>query len=89
MAHLQPTNPRLRQPAAAAPPVLQPEEGLYTADYVDPARILDTKMPRIYFAGSYVKNRYPIDSAEGACLTGLSAVTALRCDRKHEQATAH
>lgn len=59
---------------------LLPEEGLYTADYVHPSRILCTKMPGIYFAGSYVKNSYPVDSAEGACLTALNAVAALQRD---------
>jgi len=59
---------------------LLPEEGLYTADYVDPSRILCTKMRGVYFAGSYVKNSYPVDSGEGACLTALNAVAALQRD---------
>lgn len=57
---------------------LQPEEGLYTADYVDPSQILRTKIRGVYFAGSYVKNSYPVDSAEGACLTALNAVASLQ-----------
>jgi len=59
---------------------LLPEEGLYTADYVDPARILCARMRGLYFAGSYVKNSYPVDSAEGACRTALNAVAALKRD---------
>jgi len=62
---------------------LLPEEGLYTADYVDPSRILCTKMRGVYFAGSYVKNSYPVDSGEGACLTALNAVAALQRDFAH------
>jgi len=64
----------------AVRPNLLPEEGLYTADYVHPSRILRVKARGIYFAGSYVKNRYPVDSGEGACLTALNAVAALRRD---------
>jgi glycine/D-amino acid oxidase-like deaminating enzyme len=56
------------------------EEGLYTADYVKPSRILRSGMPRVYFAGSYVRNSYPVDSGEGACLTALNAVTAMKRD---------
>jgi hypothetical protein len=66
---------------------LLPEEGLYTADYVDPSRILCTRIRGIYFAGSYVKNSYPVDSAEGACLTALNAVAALQRDFAQGQKT--
>jgi glycine/D-amino acid oxidase-like deaminating enzyme len=61
-----------------------PEEGLYTADYVDPARVLDSDLPGVYFAGSYVGNSYPVDSAEGACLTALNAIAALKRDLGRE-----
>lgn len=52
-------------------------ESVFAADYVR----LDRALPRwplhVYFAGSYLKNPYPLDSAEGATRTAIEACRAL------------
>lgn len=50
-------------------------EVVWAADYVDPEQVADRN--RVMFAGSWLKNTYPVDSAEGAALSGLAGVTRL------------
>jgi predicted NAD/FAD-binding protein len=54
-----------------------PEEAIYSANYVDPRKILITQRREIYFCGSYTKNLYPVDSGEGAARSAKIAVTDL------------
>lgn len=56
----------------------RPDEALYTADYIDPAKLLARPQPNLYFAGSYVKNSYPVDSGEGAARTALAVVQQMQ-----------
>jgi hypothetical protein len=55
-----------------------PDEAVYAADYVIPGRILRQPQPRIHFAGSYVKNSYPMDSGESAARSAFDTVAAMR-----------
>lgn len=55
-------------------------EAVYAADYVPPERILRHHQQRLYFAGSYVTNTYPIDSGEGAARSAFNAVCRIRAD---------
>jgi glycine/D-amino acid oxidase-like deaminating enzyme len=58
----------------------QPDEALYTADYVDPRRLLVRPQANLYFAGSYIRNSYPVDSGEGAARSALAAVRQMQSD---------
>ncbi|GIJ57127.1 FAD-dependent oxidoreductase [Virgisporangium aurantiacum] len=58
----------------------KPREAVYSADYVDRNRILRHAHPRLYFAGSYLRNSYPVDSAEAAARSAFDAVRQLRHD---------
>lgn len=53
-------------------------EAIYIADYQDPVRVLAQPLAHVYFAGSCMKNSYPVDSGEGAARSALNVVTALR-----------
>jgi hypothetical protein len=61
---------------------LRPDEALYTADYVNPDKVLKRPRSHIYFAGSYLRNSYPVDSGEGATRTALAAVR--RMERRYD-----
>lgn len=56
----------------------QPDEGLFTADYIRPEALLDSRRSRAFFAGSYLKNSYPVDSGEGAARSAFAAVQRLQ-----------
>jgi glycine/D-amino acid oxidase-like deaminating enzyme len=58
----------------------QPDEALYTADYLDPRRLLGRPQPNLYFAGSYIRNSYPVDSGEGAARSALAVVRQMQSD---------
>jgi glycine/D-amino acid oxidase-like deaminating enzyme len=58
----------------------QPAEAIYAADYIRPTSILRRNLPRIYFAGSYIKNSYPIDSGESAARSAFNAVQRIQRD---------
>ncbi|MCS7478749.1 FAD-dependent oxidoreductase [Umezawaea endophytica] len=57
-----------------------PGEAVFTGEYVDPLRIEQPLQHRVYFAGSYTDNSYPLDSAEGACRSAYYAVARLAKD---------
>lgn len=59
---------------------LSPGEAVYVGEYVDPLRIEQPLRHRVYFAGSYTDNSYPLDSAEGACRSAYYAVARLAKD---------
>jgi glycine/D-amino acid oxidase-like deaminating enzyme len=61
-----------------------PEEAVYAADYLDPDKLLNRRYPHVYFAGSYLKNSYPVDSGEGAARTAFEAVRRMRLDHPVE-----
>jgi predicted NAD/FAD-binding protein len=58
----------------------QPEEAIYAADYLKPDAILRQRAPHLYFAGSYIKNSYPVDSGEGAARSAFAAVQKIERD---------
>lgn len=58
------------------------DEAVYCADYVHRDAIVPGGIPGVYFAGSYVDNSYPLDSAEGATRTAWDAVEQIR--REHD-----
>lgn len=58
----------------------RPGEAILAGDYTRPEQILRRPSRRLYFAGSHIRNSYPMDSAEGAVLTARAAVRALRRD---------
>jgi hypothetical protein len=58
----------------------RPEEAIYAADYIRPGAVLRQSRPHIYFAGSYIKNSYPIDSGEGAARSAMDAVQRIQHD---------
>jgi hypothetical protein len=53
-------------------------EAIFIADYQDPARVLAQPLAHVYFAGSCMKNSYPVDSGEGAARSAHNAVEAMR-----------
>lgn len=55
-----------------------PEEAIYAADHVDPGKMLKRALPHVYFAGSCMKNSYPIDSGEGAARTAFDVVQRMQ-----------
>lgn len=61
-------------------PNRRPGEAVYVGDYLRPERILRRRLPGVFFAGSAIRNSYPIDSAEGAARSALAAVRELRRD---------
>jgi 1-acyl-sn-glycerol-3-phosphate acyltransferase/glycine/D-amino acid oxidase-like deaminating enzyme len=69
LAH-QPLRVRIR-------PNLSPGEAVFVGEYVDPRGLEESLRRRVYFAGSYTDNSYPLDSAEGACRSAFYAVTRL------------
>jgi len=58
----------------------RPEEAIYAADYLRPGAILRQCRPHVYFAGSCIKNSYPIDSGEGAARSAFDAVQRIQRD---------
>lgn len=57
----------------------RPDEGVFSAEYVDPAAILrGGPAAHLYFAGSYVRNSYPIDSGEAAARSARQVVEQMR-----------
>ncbi len=58
------------------------DEAVYCADYVNRDAIVPAGLSRVYFAGSYVENSYPLDSAEGAARSAWDAVGRIR--REHD-----
>lgn len=58
----------------------RPDEALYTADQLDPRRLLARPQPNLYFAGSYIGNCYPVDSGEGAARSAFAAVRQMQSD---------
>jgi len=58
----------------------RPEEAIFSADYIRPGAILRQCLPHVYFAGSYIKNSYPIDSGEGAARSAFDAVQRIQRD---------
>jgi 1-acyl-sn-glycerol-3-phosphate acyltransferase/glycine/D-amino acid oxidase-like deaminating enzyme len=61
-------------------PNLDPAEAVFVGEYVDPVRLEKPTRGRVYFAGSYTDNSYPLDSAEGACRSAYAAVERLARD---------
>lgn len=59
---------------------LLPGEAVFVGEYVDPSRLEAPLRGRVYFAGSYTDNSYPLDSAEGACRSAFLAVRRLAAD---------
>ncbi|MFE5285883.1 FAD-dependent oxidoreductase [Nocardia sp. NPDC056611] len=55
-------------------------EAIFSADFVDQNAILVEPAQHIYFAGSYTKNSYPVDSGEGAARAAFNAVERLAGD---------
>jgi len=55
----------------------RPAEAVFVGDYLEPDRILRHRVGNLYFAGSAVRNSYPIDSAEGAVRSAFNAVDRL------------
>lgn len=76
-AHLELRHPVLR---VRRRPNQRPGEGILSSDYLRPDRILRRPVQGLYFAGSALRNSYPIDSAEGAVRTGLIVAARLRRD---------
>ncbi|MEV4887793.1 FAD-dependent oxidoreductase [Nonomuraea sp. NPDC055795] len=66
----------------------RPGEAILAGDYTRPEHILRRPSRRLYFAGSHIRNSYPMDSAEGAVLTALAAVRALLRDHPLGAASA-
>lgn len=60
-----------------ARPNQRPGEAVFGGNSVAPHRILRERVARIYFAGSHVRNSYPIDSAESAARSAVNAVEDL------------
>lgn len=58
----------------------RPDEAIFTAEYVDPAKALARTPPNIFFAGSFIKNSYPVDSGEGAARSAFNAVQHMRSE---------
>lgn len=61
-------------------PNQRPGEAILVGDYLRPDRILRQPLPGVYFAGSAIHNSYPIDSAEGAARSSLTAAALIRHD---------
>lgn len=61
-------------------PNQRPGEAILAGDYLRHDRILRRPAPGVYFAGSAIHNSYPIDSAEGAARTALTAAALIRRD---------
>jgi 1-acyl-sn-glycerol-3-phosphate acyltransferase len=55
-------------------------EAVFVGEYVDPLRLEESLEQRVYFAGSYTENSYPLDSGEGACRSAFHAVERLAKD---------
>jgi len=66
----------------------QPAEAIYAADYLKPGFILRRGHQNFYFAGSYLKNSYPIDSGEGAARSAFDAVQRIQRDYRLTSAAA-
>jgi len=58
----------------------RPEEAIYAADYIKPDAILRRSYEHVYFAGSFIRNSYPIDSGEGAARSAFEAVQRIQRD---------
>ena len=58
----------------------RPGEGIMIGDYLRPERILRRPFPGLYFAGSCMRNSYPLDSAEGAARSAFNAFCRIRRD---------
>ena len=56
---------------------LRPDEAIFTADYLDRGRVLP-RMPGLFFAGSYIRNSYPVDSGEGAARSAFDVVQRMQ-----------
>lgn len=56
---------------------LSPSEAVFVGEYVDPRPLEQSFDDRVFFAGSYTENSYPLDSAEGACRSAFHAVSRL------------
>ena len=56
---------------------LSRSEAVFVGEYVDPRRIEESFGGRVYFAGSYTDNSYPLDSGEGACRSAFLAAGRL------------
>ncbi|UOX85605.1 FAD-dependent oxidoreductase [Amycolatopsis sp. FBCC-B4732] len=56
---------------------LSPSEAVFVGEYVDPRPLEQAFGDRVFFAGSYTRNSYPLDSAEGACRSAFNAVSRL------------
>lgn len=58
----------------------RPGEAVYGGNSLRADRILRRPVRRLYFAGSHVRNSYPIDSAESAARSAVNAVDELGRD---------
>lgn len=56
---------------------LLPAQSVHTSEHLRPDRVLANGRPHIYVAGSYLRSRYPIDSAESASRSAFAAVDRL------------
>ncbi|MEU4446094.1 FAD-dependent oxidoreductase [Actinosynnema sp. NPDC050801] len=61
-------------------PNQRPGEAVFVGDYLHPEKLLRRAVHAVYFAGSAMRNSYPLDSAEGAVRSALTAVDAIRHD---------
>lgn len=59
---------------------LAPGEAVFIGDYVDPVALGAPLAPRVYFAGSYTDNSYPVDSGEAAARSAYHAVERMAAD---------
>ena len=57
------------------------EEAIFVADYNDPLQVLVRPIKHLYFAGSCMRNSYPVDSGEGAARSAANAIAAMRRGR--------
>jgi glycine/D-amino acid oxidase-like deaminating enzyme len=61
---------------------LSPSEAVFVGEYVDPTLLERPLRSRMYFAGSYTSNSYPLDSGEGACRSAYEAVGRIAADHE-------
>jgi glycine/D-amino acid oxidase-like deaminating enzyme len=55
----------------------QPNEAVFAADGHPRRKIVKGGLPHVYFAGSHIRTRYPVDSGEAATCTAYEAVAEL------------
>ncbi|MEV6603866.1 FAD-dependent oxidoreductase [Kutzneria sp. NPDC051319] len=61
---------------------LSRSEAVFVGEYVDPRRLEEPLRGKVYFAGSYTDNSYPLDSGEGACRSAFNTVGRMARDHR-------